>query len=133
MELQRRQQDEAMLERIKRRVAGEKVDVPQVVQRIRNRFTPRASGTDSGRSQQCSTAGSSARRLLAGGSHTEPSGELGAGSGTAPVEDQGAHEPSWWSKVQQAAEQLTTHPDFQLVVMLVILLNCTGGWGGTLE
>ena len=57
-------------------------------------------------------------------------GDLAAG----PAADEGADEPAaeaqgqaWWPQVKQAAEQLTTHPDFQLAVMLVILLNCIGG------
>lgn len=122
MELRRRQQDEQMLERIKRRVAGDKVEVPRGLVRL---VTGRQGGTDSGRSRLSTPAGGSARRLLGGGEASQGS-QAGA---LAAAEEQAEAQPrcfSWWPRVQLAAQRLSTHPDFQVAVFLVILFNCIG-------
>ncbi len=147
MELQRRAQEEEMLERIKRRVAGEKVEVPQVLQRLRSMITPRtaaaaaaAAAAAEGDALLQSTPGSrrgSSRWPLppAAATLAASSGQQHAAAGMAAVPEASMAEGDqalevqgdpWWPKVQRAAEQLTTHPDFQLAVMLVILLNCIG-------
>ena len=147
MELQRRAHEEEMLERIKRRVAGEKVEVPQVLQRLRSMVTPRSSaaaaaaaaaaaeGDASLQSTPGSRRGSSRQPATSAATASVPTGQqhVAAGLVAGPAADVAAGEPAaeaqgqpWWPRVQGAAEQLTTHPDFQLAVMLVILLNCMG-------
>lgn len=150
MELQRREADEQMLERIRRRVAGDtKLDLPRPLQRLRSFLTPRsraAAAAAADDTSQQSTPAASARRPAAAaaasaaeaahGAIATPhlaAGHVGAGEPGVTVADDVAATgcAAWWPRVQAAAAQLTTHPDFQLVVMLVIALNCTGGCGGS--
>ncbi|PSC71712.1 voltage-gated ion channel superfamily isoform A [Micractinium conductrix] len=147
IELQRRQQDEAMLERIKRRVAGEKMNVPRALARGKSVRVSAAGGPASARSQASTPGSGGTRRLLGAAEHS-----AGAADGPGPnaaAGDTQLEVPGCcairWAPVQRAAERLTTHPDFQLVVMLVILLNCValamfrpslpedGTWNGTLK
>ena len=137
-----------MLERLKRRVAGEKVEMPRVLQRLRTMVTPRsaraAAAAAEGDASLPSTPGSrrgSARRPITAAAVPAaapaavvvpmPPGQQGAAVGAegepAVEAAEGEVVPQRWGhKVQQAAEQLTAHPDFQLAVMLVIVLNCAG-------
>lgn len=133
MELQRRAQDEELLERLKRRVAGDKVDVPRAVQRLKSFLTPRTGrGGDSG-SGLTTPASSSARRPLSAAVVAPLAQQNAAGSadGLRLDTSEGQRPPAhgwtaWWPRVRHAAEHLTAHPDFQALVMSVILLNCLG-------
>ena len=123
MELQRRAQEEEMLERIKRRVAGEKVEVPQVLQRLRSMVTPRSSqaaaaaaaaaaaeGDASLQSTPGSWRGSSrwpaaAAAAPVGQQHTA-TGMVGMPAARVAEGKQAAEAQAvpWWPKVQRAAE-----------------------------
>ena len=129
-----------MLERIRRRVAGDtKLDLTRTLQRLRSGLTPRtrATATAAADTSQQSTPAASARRPAAAAAAapacTSPHVAAGeAGADEAGVMVAGDVEARgwavWWPRLQAAAAQLTTHPDFQCVVLLVILLNCTGDW-----
>lgn len=145
MELQRRAADEQMLERIRRRVAGDtKLDLPRPLQRLRSMLTPRshAAAAAAADSSQQSTPAASARQPAAAAAAAGAAAHGASASPHLAAVHAGAGEPgvavaadvqatgcaAWWPRVQAAAAHLTTHPDFQLVVMLVIALNCTGAW-----
>ena len=109
------------------------MNVPRALARGKSVRVSAAGGPASARSQASTPGSGGTRRLLGAAEHS-----AGAADGPGPnaaAGDTQLEVPGCcairWAPVQRAAERLTTHPDFQLVVMLVILLNCVGGlWAG---